>query len=571
MKFRRSSCRSLWHLLSASWISSSALFGCSSGPASDVEQDARAEAQQRDAGADSGPSEPDANRPKDANGIGDAGAKDSGADHVSTQTYPTVGLYFISGAQDYGYEQSTLTAYLEHFDAVTLGGDWEGNASGYGYSRESVVKAVRAGDGTVFPLVCQYDIFDNINSAGNTSPAPETTPIWYDQVEAMSSWWYAWESGGSGTHVTLPDDSAIWVTNALDNGPPSLDAHGHTLQEAAALYAYDYYFGGTNTNADAAPSLGCMFHDNFQVPAGGTVSGDWQHTGTATPSNSYDLFTPYMNSLNGYVTEWRSVAGGRLVVGNVYWGIKLTDSDTPLFQRSDAKTLLGDVYGSLDSELYEGFEGMSWADETQFGVAGMIPSIQFYEASAKNPALNVYANEGMNRSGEDYTANETVGQGFRYYLGLVWVLTHGIAAYMSQSDVPGNDYQSLDWFDWYSVNPATGEALCYSSSTPAELGQYRKWMGTPIDEPPTTPNYDVAYGRRFRTPNARTVLLLVNPSANKNSGAKTATGSLPPGKWQALTASGCSGNLGSNPSVDDGAKGLTTFSVPIADARIYIQ
>jgi hypothetical protein len=479
-------------------------------------------------------------------------------------------VYLISGHQNFGHDQSALIAYLSHLDLVIIGADWEGSAAGNGWNRGSLVNSLNAGDGTVSPHVSQYNICDHCVGPGGRGSAPSAggTPIWYEQMNTMARYWFLWESGHSGTHVTTENNPHYWMSNPVDLGSQSKDRNGNAMEAAFAKYVYDYYFAGST--ADAAPNLGGFFHDNFNSSS--RVAGDWLQTGTAVADNDASVYPSKLAGLAESVNWWRANMPGKLIGANTDWSGFMSDQGRlRVYQRPDSVIGALATTDKLDYHMLEGFIGEPWATEHWAGLAACAAIAAYNAGISLHPEFNQNVTEAMDRSGECPGCTASVGQGMRYFCGAAWVLDNGCASYFSRAYVTGNHYQTLDWFDWWSVNPATGQCLDYATSTPAQIAQYRKWLGTPLDPPQTGP--DSSYGplvfaRRFHTSNGRIALVLVNQSTNSGSNS-AARVSLPAGRWQALAAS--SSNYGANSSVDNGATGLTSVTIPTGDARILLQ
>lgn len=485
-------------------------------------------------------------------------------------TWPRIALSFIGGHQNYSPRQSDLIAYLSHFDLAIIGADWEGAAAGNGWSRGSLVNSINAGDGTVSPHVSQYNICDHCVGPGGRGGAPSAskTPIWYEQINAMAPYWFLWESGHSGTHVITENNPYYWMSNPVDLGSQSKDRNGNALEAAFARYVRDYYFAGST--ADAAPNLGGFFHDNFSSSS--RVVGDWLQTGTAVAGRDASVYPSRFAGTAESVSWWRANMPGKLIGANVVSsGFMSDDESLRVYQRPNSLTGALTTTAKLDYHMQEGFIGERWATESWAGLSACAAIAAYSAGMTLHPEFNQNVTEQMDRNGECPGCTASAGQGMRYFCGAAWVLDNGCAGYMSQAYVPGGHYEMLDWFDWWSVNPATGECLNYAKSTQAQIGQYRKWLGTPIDPPQTAPDRSygpLVFARRFHTSNGRIALILVNQSTNPGPNS-AATVALPAGRWQALTAS--SSNYGANSSVDSGATGLTRVTIPTGDARILLQ
>jgi hypothetical protein len=485
--------------------------------------------------------------------------------------FPRIAAQMGAGAQNYGHDMSTLQAYLQHFDVSVIGGNWEGSAAGYGYSREKFVSGIVAGDGAVRPLLLQYNIDDNINFVDGSSAPGIGTPIWKAQVDAMAGFWYLWESGGGGTHVTNAyDPGKLWMTNSVDLGPGWKDSNGNGMEAAFAAYHDGYY--RTGATADAAPSLSGVIHDNFAAVIGNSA-GDYLHQNASTSPLEISVAKALFAGQAEFIQWYRAHAPGQHVAGNCDFANALSDDSHLLYQRPPS--VIGPLNGALDSALNEASMGWTYSTEYWAGFEELVRLIQYNTAVVKSPQYNQILNENIDANGKDPFRTSTDGQALRYSFGVVLVSSDSCfsdAGGTGQSPrlVPGGYYPALDWFDWYAVDDATGIALDYGGSTSAQISAHRYWLGTAIDPPQTAATLGLCWARRFRTPSGRIALVLLNPSALKNPSAADQVVTLPPGTWQALTAS-TGTNVGRNSSVDDGATGLTKITVPVGDARIVLQ
>lgn len=502
---------------------------------------------------------------------------------ASAATFPRIAVNFIGGSQNYAQNQAALIDYLSHMDVAIIAADWEGSAAGHGYNRGTLVNGINAGDGVASPVVMQYNTCDRIGAPGGSglgAPSSTTTPIWWRQFDAMVSPWSVWESGGSGTHVSsgyYPGNAYAWLTNPCDLGARSKDANGNAMYAAFAKYVHDYYFAGST--ADAAPNLGGVFIDNFATPVRSPV-GDYLQDGSPAAPTNISVYQSLVAGLAEGVQSWRANAPGKLLCGNSGWMIYLSDdSGLRIFERPYDVIGAHATTARMDFQEFEGFIGESYCMETWSGLARCALYMAYNSGMVNRPELNLAGNHGLDSNGECPGCTSSVGAGVRYWLASAWILDNGCPSYLSRRTVSGGYYYSLDWFDWLSVNPATGVCLPYAGSTRAQIGQYRNWMGTAIDPPQTAPSPNGSiisytggpnvFARRFRTPNNRIALVIVNESTNYHKGNTSAVVTLPPGAWQALTAS--SDNYGANSTIDSGATGLKRVTIATGDARILLQ
>jgi hypothetical protein len=505
-------------------------------------------------------------------------------------TWPRFAVQCISGHQNYGHDQSTLVSYLCHMDVAVIGANWEGSAARNGWNRNTLVNAVNAGDGVVNPIVMQYNTCDRIGAPGGSglgTPSSTATPIWWGQFDAMVAPWSVWENGDSGTHVSsgyYPGNPYAWLTNPCDLGSRSKDANGNAMYAAYAKYVHDYFFAGSTADA-AAPNLGGFYNDNFAMPYGNPVGDYLQDGNPAAPAgtnsgsgSSVMIADAILAGLAEAVTWWHNNAPGKLFCGNSGWENYYSDDNNHrVFERQGVIGALATT-AQVDCQDFQGFMGETAAMEHYYGLAKCAQYMAYNASISLSPQFNLNENDGINPSGQFPGATSSVGAGVRYWLASGWALDNGCPCYMAMSNVSGGHYPTLDWFDWLSVNPATGVCLSYASSTQAQIGQYRKWMGTAIDPPQTRPTTLFSFSggpnvfaRRFLTSNGRTALVIVNESASYHKGNTPAVITLPSvqGGWQALTAS--SGNYGANATIDSGATGLTRVTIATGDARILLH
>jgi hypothetical protein len=499
--------------------------------------------------------------------------------------FPRIGVNFIGGGQNYSQNPSALIAYLSHFDVPVIGGDYEGAAAGDGYNRNSLVNAINLGDGLISPLVLQYNTCDRIGANGYTgqgAPNSLATPLWYNQFLPMAAPWSVWASGSSGTHVSsgyAPTQANCWLTNPCDLGSGSKDANGNALYGAFSKYVHDYYFAGST--ADSAPNLAGFYCDNFSIIPYANPTGDYLQSGSPGPANTANTIYPALIAgTSEAITSWRNYAPSKLFVGNDGgWAEYLTDNGSlRIFQRS-GYGLIGVLATTvqMDFQQFEAFMGPSYAMEAFAGLATCAQYMAYNAGMVKRPTFNLNTNEGLSATGECTGSTSSVGAGLRYWLAASWILDNGLATYFATTYVSGNYYESLDWADWWSVNPATGACLSYSGSTTAQIGANRRWLGLPMDpvqSAPTTlfsftggPNL---FARRFITSNGREALVLANESTNYHTGNTAAVCTLPSGGgWQKLLGSGT--NYASNTSIENGATGLTTVTIPTGDGLILLR
>lgn len=501
----------------------------------------------------------------------------------SAPTFPRIAVDFIGGSQNYAHDQTALRSYLSHMDVAVIGGDWEGSASSHRYNRGTLVNDINTGDGVVSPVVMQYNTCDRIGAPGGSglgAPSSTTTPIWWRQFDAMVAPWSVWKSGDNGTHVSSgywPGNAYAWLTNPCDLGARSKDANGNAMYAAFAKYVHDYYFAGST--ADAAPNLGGFYIDNFATPDGSPV-GDYLQDGSPARPTDISVYPSLVAGLAEGVQSWRTNAPGKLFCGNTGWSNYLSDdSGLRIFERPYSAIGALATTARMDFHDFQGFIGESYCLETWYGLAKCAAYMAYNAGMVNRPELNLAENDALDSNGECPGCRSSVGAGVRYWLASAWILDNGCPCYMSARNVSGGYYESLDWFDWLSVNPATGVCLSYAGSTRAQIGQYRNWMGTAIDPPQTAPSANGSiisytggpnvFARRFKTPNNRIALVIVNESTNYHKGNTSAVITLPPGAWQALTAS--SDNYGASSAIDSGATGLKRVTIATGDARILLQ
>jgi hypothetical protein len=458
-------------------------------------------------------------------------------------------------------------------DMCILSDDYEGGASGNGYNRGTVVNAMVAGDGVVVPKIQQYVLDSYRDSTANMEPT------WDAQLNAMRNYWYLWNpNAGTGAHV-LSDDMVTtpWATNPVDQGPAGEDANGNNLEAAFANYVDGYYH--TGSSADAAANLSGPWHDNviasgWYNKSGGNWLGGGPNGGTDLNNNDPTAMAAARAGLARFFTWYRTHKPSQFLVGNFsVLGDESDDPGVPMYQRPASVNT--SLFGLLDAAMVESAFGATASgiqDSTEHfqGFEVVRQMIQYVDSAVQHPEYNQYTHYGLDANGEDADFNHSVGEAQRYSFCASLIIGQGAVA-------PGNADGAVmgapePWYDYYAVNPTTGVALAYGASTSSQIAAGRRWLGTPIDAVQTAPSQGKAYARRFRMPNGRTALVLVNPSANGgNYGAAPQTINLTSafgGSWTHVTASG--GNPGSNSSIDSGAT-VTSVTVPVGDGIILIQ
>jgi hypothetical protein len=454
-------------------------------------------------------------------------------------------------------------------DMCILTDNSEGAAASAGYNRGAVVNAMIAGDGVVVPKIQQYVLDSYRDNDGNGEP------LWDAQLAAMGDYWYLWNPNeGAGVHV-LTDDvgppGPIWSTNPVDQGPNGEDANGNNLEAGFANYVDGYYH--TGATADAAANLSGPWHDNVTASgwynaSGGNWLGGGPNGGAVANNNDVAAMTAARAGLARFFTWYRAHDPGQFLAGNVNVLADLSDlPGVPIYQRPPSVNT--SLYGLLDAAMTESAFGPA-STEHYSGFEQARILIQYVDGSVIHPEYNQYVHYGLDANGEDSDFNGSVGQAERYSFCATLIIGQGAVGPVSAAGAVTGTPEP--WYDYYAVNPTTGVALGYSASTSAQVAAARRWLGTPIDAVQTAPSQGLAYARRFRMPNGRTALVLVNPSANGgNFGAAPQTIDLTAafgGSWTHVAASG--GNPGSNAGIDSGAT-VTSVTVPAGDGVILLQ
>lgn len=465
-------------------------------------------------------------------------------------------------------------AYGQHMDMYELIDDYEGAAASNGYNRASVVNGIIAGDGVIVPKVVQYVLDSYVDSNVGTPPnVGQNGAIWGAQMNAMPNW-YAWRPDiAPGTRASMfGSPPNIWQYNPYDGGPAFEDMNGNNVEGAFALYSDNLF--RTGSTSDAAPNLSGPWHDNIFSIYPADVVANWLGTGPNTctgggcpfPSQSVTVAPSLRTGISKFFSWYRMHASGQFIGGNV--AVLDPQSDmpgVPMYHRPPSD--IGPLNGTLDYAMAESAWGYNPPDQASTehfsGLNETRILIQYMDSITIHPEYNQYASENtMDTNGSDPDSPGT-GQAFRY--GFCGSVVFGQGMYAPISWL-------VQWFDYYAVDPATGISLSYGGSTSGQIAAARKWLGTAIDGPQTSPIMGhTTYARRFRMPNGRTALVLENPSCRGGFGCGVDTINLTStfgGTWTHVTASGT--NSGSNAMIDTG--GTTgSVSVPIGDGQILLQ
>lgn len=518
-----------------------------------------------------------------APGGGGSGAGSAGGS--SGLTYPRLSWDVNGGSQNYSQSQASLIAFATHMDVMVIGGDFEGAAAASGYNRGTLVAAMQVGDGVGVPKVLQYNIADHFNTNNTSAPSPSGTPTWSTQINAKASTWFLWASGGGGTHV----NNAFGGAGDYQTNPCALtgstDPSGLEMEGAFAKYHDGLYrTGGT---ADAASTIDGPFHDNL----GHTLlspTGDYTHgvSGSTSGDNAANNLA-YRTGQKKFIDWFRANAPSQFIMANCAWTYILSDDPTHRqYQRGTAG--ITPLNGVLNASMNESQIGaVSGSIEQYAGFEAFRGVCQFHEDQVLNPEYCIHQHISIDANGKDAQRTSTNGQALRYgFCGILCVANGTHTFFDPATKIAGNYYNAPRWFDYYTVDPATGVALDYATSTSGQVAAARRWLGgaaariTAPNLVDLTTGRTVGYIRIFtHAGTGKRRAVICNPSSQNNVGVPPTTGAIPVtfnlvsllgGTWKRVTASSGT-NVGFNATIDSGATANTNQTVAVADGQIFME
>lgn len=506
----------------------------------------------------------------------------------STIQYPRISN--VSQANQMAPNGASAAANITYgglLDLCVISDQGEGGAAGNGYSRGAVVSAIQAGP--IGTKVQQYGLVSYF-----VPPSGQQGSIWGNQILPMGNYWFLY-TPPSG-HTLTDDPGGPWATNPVDQGGAGRDSNGNALMGAWAKYQRDLYIAGSlpgQSSNDVAVTLNGMWLDNFTASGwynqtGGNWLGGGPSGGTIYNNNDIAAMGPARTGMAQYVAWFRANAPAQFVMGNI--NVIGDQSDAPgVYIWRRPYSVIGPLYQLLDAGMGENaFGGQGPPNfvnsiEHFLGFEGVRQFIAYLDGMVLHPEFNQYGNYNQNATGNDGDfpngssgsgtggANGTPGQAARYVICAILCVGNGCHDPLSSAAVGGLINTSGGWYDYYSVNPNTLVAVDYQTQQ-SSLGAGRKWLNVPIDPIQTAPTQGKCYARRFGMLNGRTALVLVNPSSNNNPGAAAQTINLTAafgGTWSKITAS--AGNNDTNSTINSGATGLGSITIPVGDGIILVQ
>lgn len=182
--------------------------------------------------------------------------------------FPRLGLIAIGN--DQSYPPANWPTFGK-FHVVIIGGNWEIWGDSRAYTREDVVRGIKAAS-AVGTRVFQYVGYNAIYTSGQGYDPSDPNSFF---AAARNNNWWLYESGASGTTVRAGAETYINMTHFA----PRDVVTGLWPYEFAAAYSVRMYLSGADSHPrNAAPSLDGLYLDNlFSFPR---VDGDWNRDGT---------------------------------------------------------------------------------------------------------------------------------------------------------------------------------------------------------------------------------------------------------------------------------------------------
>jgi hypothetical protein len=343
---------------------------------------------------------PDAAAKPDAAAAPDAAAKPDAATPPDMATaapaahdFPRLGSYYIGGSQSY---DAAFQTWAARFHVDILGGDWEGWEQGRGYTKEDVIKSIKA-QSTIDSKVFQYV---NLNEEPQTRAA-SWMPTYFDEVQAEN--WWVYVKGTSGTKAASSYNNAwgvIDMTAAAPRDPQSgLGPYGW-----GARFVNDLWHLGKVAGTSAAPSLDGFFLDNvFMYPRS---TGDWNRDGVTDSSTDPTVESAFRTGEKEFYDEMQKLWPNSVQLGNAG-----DDFGNQIESGGSVAPLAGVPGGGV----LEGNWGESWSVESWGGAAKMMRWYHDAMNSFAAPKYMVLGHDHMRSDGSDPSAFDQSGNPTAYY------------------------------------------------------------------------------------------------------------------------------------------------------------
>jgi hypothetical protein len=299
-------------------------------------------------------------------------------------------------------------------------------------------------------LILQYD---KNNEFQNNQATGAESAVW-DKLNAMHWWLYADRTSGA----PIPSNEA-GNTEVNNTTFTQKDANGYNWNTWYAHWIYTNLY-------QPSPLLDGFMTDNVYLKP--WVAGDWNLSGTTTPTSSPNAALWAQQGYVQYFDTLKQLMPGKFQLGNIaQWGA----GDLSLYN------------GMLNGGVLEGLIGVSWSAETWGGWKTVIAYVNNAMGALAEPKLLVFSQYG---SVTDY-------QSFRYGLATC-MMTNAYFQFTGLTASGSADNATIPWFDEYA---------------------WRGQLGNATTAPPTTAWQNGVYRRDFQNG-----IALVNPKGN---GAQTVT------------------------------------------------
>jgi hypothetical protein len=429
------------------------LAGCGSGTIGAHGGDGAAGADAADAGAPDG-----ANDDAGDAATGDAGGDDASADGGPQPLgFPRLGGMLIGNPKN--YDEAAYQAQVARLDVAVLGmySGWHRN----GTTPAQAVAAIRALNPAI--RLANYTIMTEVTSdTSDTSSQYLRDKLGAEAGPGGVGDWWAYDAAGQHTDWS-GGSYGSWDTNLTLL--TTADANGDRWPQWSAKAHYDHLLAGAGFDT-------WYCDNNFWRPRS---TADWNRDGTNDSRDDVTVRGWWRDGQRAYYDTAKVTAPDLLVMVNA-------DSDLDGTVYPAGADHFAQYAGVVNAAFIEHGFGASWSVETWGSWAQLMAWYRHLFDNLLAPKI-VVLDAGFTDT-TDY-------QYLRYALASA-LLEDG---YFSAS----TDYNEIPWFDEFD--------LAGTAST--------KWLGQPVDPPPTAPWLQGVYRRRFDGGVA-----LVNPKGN---GAQTVT------------------------------------------------
>jgi hypothetical protein len=281
--------------------------------------------------------------------------------------------------------------------------------------------------------IFQYTMLEQIGAGQSTMEAFSDQ---FNKVNAMNWWVYdVGTSGNKSKSMWQGTNGPFYEVNITSFAP--VDGNGQRWTDWFANWA-------VKTFITPNPTLDGLYADSVSWFPFSASSADWNRDGIAESPKNAQTAQSYRQGYAQYFERLRSLAPGKLLIGNVAnWGDSASD--------------LTEYKGMLNGGLIEGMIGETWSIETRGGWNAMMSSYRKTMAVMADPKLVVFMQSSTSAS--DY-------QSVRY--GLASCLMDD--AYFSISPID-NSHQIL-WYDEFDAG--LGQATTNPPTTSWQNGVYRR-------------------------------------------------------------------------------------------------